>query len=150
LYADSHKITNGKTFVTNCKDTLYGGGGIMPDVFVPIDTIFYTQFINDLFTGSTYNSFLYHFYLDNRQQLDQYKTITDFIAHVDAAKVWQAFTEYPGAGTLLLLIKLQEQEKIQQRMKAMLARYRWRNQGFYQVMNNYDPLLEMALQQIKK
>ncbi|MBI5857293.1 MAG: S41 family peptidase [Sphingobacteriales bacterium] len=150
LYADSNKITNGKAFVTNCKDTVYGGGGIMPDVFVPIDTIFYTQLINDIFNGSAYNSFIYHYYLDNRQQLDQYKTITDFIANVDAAKVWQAFTGYAGTATYIQSIKLQEKDKIQQRMKAMLARYRWRNQGFYQVMNNYDHLLEMALQQIKK
>ena len=38
LYADSNKVMKGKYFITACKDTVYGGGGIMPNVFVPIDT----------------------------------------------------------------------------------------------------------------
>src|SRR6185503_15870339 len=38
MYADSNKFQKGVAFPTNCGDTLYGGGGIMPNVFVPIDT----------------------------------------------------------------------------------------------------------------
>src|SRR6185295_2084573 len=49
LYADSNKIQNGKQYKTPSNHIVYGGGGIMPDVFVPIDTATYPAGINELF-----------------------------------------------------------------------------------------------------
>ncbi len=150
VYADSNKIHNGKYFITNCSDTVFGGGGIMPDFFIPIDTILYSAQINDLFTGSLFNSFVYRYYLQTKQQLDQYKTVTEFIANIDATKLWDAFTKYPGTTPAIQSIKGKEKERIQERMKGILARYKWRNPGLYQVLNTNDPLVNTALQQVKK
>ena len=150
LYADSNKISNGKFFVTNCMDTVYGGGGIMPDIFVSIDTILYTPSINEIFSSSSFNSYVYHYYLQNKQQLEQHKTITDFINNVEAMKLWQGLTEYPGTNTLIQSVKQNEKEKIQQRMKGLLARYRWRIAGLFQVLNMNDPIINAAFQQIGK
>ena len=66
LYADSNKINNGKTYVTPAGDTLYGGGGIMPDRFVPIDTATYPAGISRLFANGSVNSFVYTYYLKNK------------------------------------------------------------------------------------
>jgi carboxyl-terminal processing protease len=150
LHADSNKIHNGKYFVTNCRDTVYGGGGIMPDIFVPIDTTLYTPHINDFFTSSLFNSFVYNYYLQNKQQLDQYKTISEFIKNVDAVKLWDAFVKYPGAANAIQAIKEKEKKRVQERMKGLLARYKWRNPGLYQVLNINDPLVNTALQQVEK
>lgn len=150
LYADSNKIFDEKIYVTNCSDTVYGGGGIMPDIFIPIDTVLFTPQINDLFTSSLFNSYVYHYYLQNKQQVDQYKTITEFISNVDATKLWEGFTKYPGTTPAIQAIKGREKERIQERIKGLLARYKWRNGGLYQVLNANDLLVNTALQQVEK
>jgi len=39
---------------------------------------------------------------------------------------------------------------LQQRLKALLARYKWRNSGFYQVLNNEDLVIKKAMEQLAK
>ncbi|ULT42869.1 hypothetical protein KRR40_04785 [Niabella defluvii] len=66
-YADSNKISNGKVYKTNGGRTVYGGGGIMPDVFVGLDTSNYSREINMLFLNGSFNDFVFHYYLDNKK-----------------------------------------------------------------------------------
>ncbi|RYF85020.1 MAG: PDZ domain-containing protein, partial [Chitinophagaceae bacterium] len=68
LYADSNKIHNGKEFKTPSGHIVFGGGGIMPDFFVPIDTSTYPISINRLFTSGGVNSFVYTYYLQHRKE----------------------------------------------------------------------------------
>ena len=51
------KSTMVKTYVTPAGDTVYGGGGIMPDIFVPIDTATYPPGINRLFVNGSFQQF---------------------------------------------------------------------------------------------
>jgi carboxyl-terminal processing protease len=67
---------NGKNYITPACDTVYGGGGIMPDRFVPIDTATYPAGINRLFANGSFNSFVYTYYLKNKPQVDQYTSPT--------------------------------------------------------------------------
>ena len=141
-YADSNKVTKGKAFITTCNDTVYGSGGIMPDVFVGIDTAEYSQQLNELLTGNALSSYVYHYYLQHKQQMEQYGSAEDFAQQFNAAGLWNGFAAYPAG------ITAKQKEKVQQRMKALLARFRWRNAGYYRVLNNNDPLLNIAVQQL--
>jgi carboxyl-terminal processing protease len=150
LYADSNKITNGKPFVTNCRDTVYGGGGIMPDIFVPIDTILYAQKINDIFGSISFSNYVYHYYLENRQMMEKYNSAADFVQQFDAGLLWDGFVKYSGASSLIQKVNGKEKEKIQERLKGLLARFRWRNSGLYQVLNFNDPVIDIATKQLNK
>src|SRR5438477_1038229 len=59
LHADSNKINKGQIFKTIVlKRPVYGGGGIMPDVFVPIDTNFIQRNVTQLYLETTFSNFI--------------------------------------------------------------------------------------------
>src|SRR5437762_4688369 len=64
LSADSNKIDHGKVYLTLGKEKhkVYGGGGIMPDVFVPIDTNNLQRNVTQLYLENTFSNFIYNYY----------------------------------------------------------------------------------------
>jgi carboxyl-terminal processing protease len=152
LYADSNKINNGKEYKTSSGKIVYGGGGIMPDIFVPIDTATYPAGINTLFIDGTFNNFVYSYYLENRRQIDQYTSVADYTRRFDRMNdMWNAFVRVAGSHAVdLNAISAKQKETLQRRMEAYLARFRWRNTGYYQVLNSDDTVINKALEQIKK
>lgn len=59
--------------------TVYGGGGIMPDVFVPLDTTQFSTYYRDLMAKGVFNTFVLKYLEDNRAQLlRDYPTEDDF------------------------------------------------------------------------
>ncbi len=153
LYADSNKVNNGKEFKTPSGRILYGGGGIMPDIFVPIDTSSYPAGVNRLFYSSSYNNFVYTYYLRNKAQIDQYKSAADYARNFDkAGDIWREFTKYAKSRdsvNLNILTPVQE-ASLQRRLEASLSRFRWRNNGYFQVLNDEDAVVRKALEVIKK
>jgi len=152
LYADSNKVNNGKNYVTPSGDTVYGGGGIMPDLFVPIDTATYPSGINRLFVNGSFNSFVYTYYLKNKTRVDQYSSAGDYVQRFDQSKVmWDQFVNYVKKDSVILdSLTAQQKESLQKRLEAFLARFKWRTDGFYQVMNNDDTVVKKALEELKK
>ena len=152
LYADSNKINNGKEYKTPAGRMVYGGGGIMPDLFVPIDTASYPSSINKLFINGSFNSFVYTYYLQHRAQLDQYTSATDYAQKFNQQnEMWDQFVSYTKKDSVNLnVVSVKQKESLQKRLEAYLARFRWRNSGFYQVLNNEDTVISKALEQLKK
>ena len=152
LYADSNKITNGKKYITRKGDTLYGGGGIMPDLFVAIDTSTYQRSINRMLLDGNFTSFVYNYYLQHKQLVDQYKTISDYQQHFNQAdEMWNDLIKFASKDSVnLSVVSIKEKESLQQRLKASLARFKWRNLGFYQVMNSNDPVIKKAKEELAK
>jgi carboxyl-terminal processing protease len=149
LFADSNKIMNGKSFVTACRDSVYGGDGIMPNFFVPIDTTFYGLQMNGLVAGNSLNSYIYNYYLQHKQQMEQYSSPADYVQRFNATELWDGLIKYPGDSIDLTKANSQEKELLQQRLKALLARFKWRNEGFYQVLNSNDPSIKKAMELMK-
>jgi len=156
LYADSNKINKGQVYTTLGKDKkkVYGGGGIMPDVFVPIDTNNVQHKVTELYletTFNTFNRFVYNYYVHNLSQLDQYKSAIDFAQRFpDINNVWNQLVDYAKKDTIYLRnIPEADQEGIKDRLKAYLARYKWRNEGFYEILNMKDAAIKKALEVLK-
>lgn len=78
---DSVKLNGGQLHHTlNLRRPVYGGGGIMPDKFVPIDTSYYTTYYRDLVARGVIIKFAQNYVDLNRKEIKkQYKTETDFI-----------------------------------------------------------------------
>jgi len=152
LYADSNKVNNGKEYKTKNGKILYGGGGIMPDVFVPIDTFGYSQKVNKLLIDGNFNGYVYNYYLQHRKEVDSYKTSGDYIQGFNHTnEMWDGFTNYATKDSVdLSTVTAKEKELLEKRLKAFLARFRWRNAGYYQVLNNDDPAIKKALEEMKK
>lgn len=151
-YADSNKITNGTPYKTHGGRTVYGGGGIMPDVFVGLDTSRYSREINKVFLNGSFNDFVFHYYLSHQELLTPYQTPQEFAQHFDPSKdMWTQFTEWVKKDTVNLSgIPEFEKKRVIDRMEAQLARFKWRDSGFYQVMNSKDSVVLKALEELGK
>ena len=148
LYADSNKINNGKQYKTPSGRIVYGGGGIMPDFFVPIDTASYPASVNRLFLNGSFNSFVYTYYLKNRLQIDQYSSADDYVKRFDRSdEMWDQFAGYAANNDSLTD---KQKESLQKRLEAYLGRFRWRNSGYYQVLNSDDTVINKAMERLKK
>lgn len=151
LSADSLKMHNGGTpYYTNCHDTLYGGDGITPNVFVPVDTSYAQQHVFDLQTSGKLSSFIYTYYLRHKAEINAYKNMNDYISRFDGMAMLNALAGSNVDTNLIRKITPREKELLSLRLKGLLARYRWRNSGFYQVVNNEDVVVQKALAIIAK
>ncbi len=78
---DSVKFPDSLMFTTPAGRKVYGGGGIMPDVFVPLDTTRLSNYYVELSRKNIINQFIADYLQKNRKTLkSQYKTIEDFKA----------------------------------------------------------------------
>ena len=140
-----HVHNNGKKYVTNCHDTLYGGDGITPDVFVSADTNSYKSSINALLGSNKLSNYIYSFYRSHKQQIDQYNTAGDYASRFNAEELWQGYSSLAADSVVSAHWSDTDKNFVKLRLKALLARYKWRNAGFYQVINQEDPALKKIL-----
>ena len=91
--ADSVSFPDSLKFETASGRVVYGGGGIMPDVFVPMDTIRLSDYFISLRSAGVLNTFALQ-WADQHRNDAQYATFDDFLAHYDSAAVVQSFVSY--------------------------------------------------------
>ena len=137
-----------KKYETPGKRLVYGGGGIMPDVFVPLDTSSYQRSVSRLLVDGGFNSFVYNYYLQHKPQIDQYSTAADYANRFNNGEVmWQELVQTAARDSInLTSVSTREKDALRLRLKALLARYRWRTTGFYQVLNTDDLMVKKAIE----
>ncbi|MCO6483251.1 MAG: S41 family peptidase [Flavobacteriales bacterium] len=142
--ADSIHFLDTLKYFTNNKRIVYGGGGIMPDVFVPIDTTLNSPWFGQLVRKGITNTTAIN-YVDRHRGdlLRQYKDVNDFRAR---------FKGGPELDNELL--RLAEEAKIEPdsagmarskplvdlRLKALIARDLWNTTAYWQVINPDNPV----------
>jgi carboxyl-terminal processing protease len=151
LSADSLKSHNsGKKFTNNCKDTLFGGDGITPTFFIPLDTSRTHQNILQVVNSEAVNKLIYQYYLQNRQQIEGYKSSQEFITQFNATTMWNNLQNMGTAAPILKSVNAKETALLQIRIKALLARYRWRNAGYFETLNADDAMIKKAVEVLSK
>lgn len=149
LNADSVKFDESLKFTTPKGRTVYGGGGIYPDVFIPNDTSGASYYLTELYYKGIFNHWAINY-------LDKYRSKwTDFHSfeknfNVPAAMFDQFLTYAEG-----LNVKRNEadiitsREVIKNRMKAEIARHIWKDSGYYAVYLKDDLDVQRALESLK-
>jgi carboxyl-terminal processing protease len=152
MHADSFHVNKDKAFQTTNGRTVYGGGGIMPDVFVPMDSSLYIHSITKLYLEGRFNNFVYKYYMAHLPEWQKYKSPAEFAAKFNNTEdAWKQLVVYAMKDSINLSIVPQEdKQEIQDRIKAYLARFRWRTQGFYEVSNSVDDIVKTAIKELKK
>jgi carboxyl-terminal processing protease len=144
-FPDSLKF---KTLVTG--RTVYGGGGIMPDYFVPMDTARYTDFHRNLIARGALNRFVINYFEKNRSELkQQYPTFdkfdNEFIVTDDMLKNMLSLAEEEK-------VKFNEEEYLKSRplietqVKALVARDLFDQTEYYRVINTENESLKRAIE----
>jgi carboxyl-terminal processing protease len=151
LTADSIHFLKDQAYKTTGGRTVYGGGGITPDVFVPIDSSLFTRSVTRLYLDGRFNNFVYRYYIRNKDRFTQYKSPSDLNARfTNTADAWNELVDYASKDSINLKnVPAEDKVKIQQRIKAYLARMKWRTQGYHEVLNNYDPMMRKAMELLR-
>jgi carboxyl-terminal processing protease len=130
---------------------VYGGGGITPDIFVPLDSSVFVSDISDAYPDSRLNVFLYRFYLDHKHELSNYKSPADFNRLFKAENLWEPLLAFAKKDTVdIAQITSGFRPIFLQRLKSNLARQMWRSEGFFEVWNSTDPIVKRAVEEMKK
>ena len=134
------------------KRTVYGGRGIMPDVFVAIDTAYNSSYFRKLAGKNVLNSFALEYFDNNRTILTgRYKTFDDFkknfsfsqediksfIAKGEAEDVQYDEAQFNISRDEILLI-----------LKGLIASNIWQISEYYQIINQNDNVIDRALKVI--
>ncbi len=149
---DSVKTDNGKIFVTKLKKRkVYGGGGIMPDVFVGIDTGAVGKNIIRLINDGSLNNLMYKNYMQQRSEINKFKNANEFVTGYNMDDAWKALVDFAAKDSIdLKNINAADKDYVQKRMKAQLARYQWRSEGYYEALNIFDPAIKKAMEEFAK
>ncbi len=142
--ADSIHFADTVRYFTNNKRVVYGGGGIMPDVFVPIDTSLSSAWFGQLVRKGITNTAAINYVDRHRAELrKRYKDVDTY------RKEFTVDDELQGE-----LLKLAEEAKIKLdstgmersrplvdlRLKALIARDLWNTTAYWQVVNDNNPV----------
>jgi len=151
LQPDSVILDKGPAYKTKKGKVVYGGGGITPDIFVAFDTSGIAKEISVLFYNQSFGKFIYTYYINNKNYFDQYKDAADFIARfTDTKTAWISLLEYAGLeGVNLYSVSEHDQWEVEKRIKTWMARQIWKMDGYYQVNNLYDPVVQRGYQEIR-
>ena len=133
--------------------TVYGGGGIMPDEFVPLDTLQYTKFHRQLAAKSIIINANLKYIDNNRKQLKkQYPTFESFR---DSFQVPQSVIDGIMAEAEKQKVKAKDDAELQRtlpylrlQLKALIARDLWDMNEYFQLMNTKNHIVQRALQLI--
>jgi carboxyl-terminal processing protease len=119
---------------------------------VPMDTSIYTQSITRLYLDGRFNNFVYQYYITHKKEWQKYKSPADFAAHYqDSPDAWKQLVAYAVKDSVnLSIIPPKDKKEVQDRIKAYLARLRWRTQGFYQVSNAFDTVVIKGKEVVEK
>ena len=90
---DSIKHT-GPAYHTGFGRTVYGGGGITPDIFVPEDTLGMTSYYKQAAMSGLILQFAYSYTDENRRKLSSYKTLPELEAYLDKQNLIEQFVVY--------------------------------------------------------
>lgn len=152
LVADSIHFADSLKFTTTGGRTVYGGGGIMPDYFVPADTSGGSLY----FTRLRQSGLIYRFALsysdDNRKALSELSTADQFDDYLTNESVMKKFVSFASEkGIRASGNDLQRSgEVIEIQLKAYIARNFLDSQGFYPIWENLDTTLQQAIKYLDK
>lgn len=153
--ADSIHFADSLKYYTLRKHrVVYGGGGIMPDVFVPLDTTQYTKFLRQMAARSyIINANLKYIDVNRKQLKKQFATFNDFNARFE---VPQSLIDDVVQAAEKDKIKPKDQQELQatlpqlrRQLKALIARDLWDMSEYFQVINETNPIVIKAVGLLK-
>lgn len=153
LNADSIKLDKSKQYKTPEGKIVFGGGGIMPDVFVPIDTTKSNPFLNKVFYAGLINTFAFEYADKNRSELKKYTNSKTFINQFKiTTAIFDEFYEYCKKQSIELgsLNKQQSNVALEPYLKALIGKNAFDKDAYYPIINKNDKCIIKAIEELLK
>lgn len=146
--ADSIHFNDSLKFKTSKGRIVYGGGGIMPDYFVPLDTTdMSVDYLRKLTASNVFREYTLEYYEEHKSQLEKMsfeeyhknfevsdKMLNDLVKLAESADVPYKEQEFK-----------ESKDIIKNRVKALIARSAWGNEGAYPIFNEENDIFQQAL-----
>jgi carboxyl-terminal processing protease len=145
--ADSVKFNDSLKYKTLNGRTVYGGGGIMPDYFVPLDTTLTSRYFNELSYANVLREYAFNYGDQNGKALEQ-KGYKDYLQNFEVGDVMlNQVVELGKKNNIKPDLKdLNANKKLfQVYLKAEIARKVWGNSAFYPIFNETNEVLQQAI-----
>ena len=150
LYAqDSMKVEDSLKFYTDKGRVVYGGGGINPDYFVAIDTSGRSDWLYDIFASNVINTFVFDYVDEHQKELMRYHSAQEFHDNFHINKtLFNNFVDYTKKeGISNTKSQIQHSEGwMKMRIKSVIARQEWNEEGFFRTVNHSDSMMLKALE----
>jgi carboxyl-terminal processing protease len=147
--ADSIKKVDSLMYFTKAGRPVFGGGGITPDIFVPLDTTTYGMFFTEAFYLGLFNKFAFEFSDNNRDDFKRtYGSAQNFITNFKAGNDFYAnFVAFVKKNNLSPNQQeiIESKNAITSRLKALIGRNIFGNDAFYYEVLKNDSDLKIAL-----
>ncbi len=153
VHADSIKFPDSLKYFTQNKRVVYGGGGIMPDYFIPLDTSFVSRYYTDVLRKGLINEFTLQYIEVNRKDLikkypdiktfkngfsDDQKLLDEFVAFAEKKEVERNDKDLEASG-----------QQIKAVLKGLIARNLFTQNAYFEVISSTDDDLLKAIEVIK-
>lgn len=145
--ADSIQFNDSLKYETLSGRSVYGGGGIMPDYFVPLDTSSNSTYLNKLFISNSIQEFTFKYVNDNKQMLAD----MDYKDYFNTFKVSKQMRDElasigKGNGVKPDFNDMNKNQALfDLHIRAQIARQIWDNEGFYPIFNQTNEVLQQAV-----
>ena len=149
--ADSTVFNDSLKYTTTEGRTVYGGGGIMPDIFVAVDTSDFTDYYYKLISEGLIYKFALEYTDKHRhelQKINDYKKINNNLLENNVFDKFIAYASRNGIKHNAKEIKISE-KIISARLRAFIARNIIDDKGFYPIIREIDDVLDKAVENFK-
>lgn len=152
FYSSDSIKTQGEIFHTRNGRIVYGGGGVMPDFFVAMDTTDITPYYKDAYLSGLMNKFSLEFVDNNRKKLSSFENLASIKKYLESQNVVDKFATYADKNGLRrrnLMIK--KSYKILSRVLNQIIIYDVFDRAIAtEYLNEIDPVILKSLQVIKE
>ena len=147
FHSDSIKFNDSLKYKTLNGRTVYGGGGKMPDYFVPLDTTLTSHYLNALYNSNSLQEYTLYYADEHKAELEKMgfgKFYKDFLVTgeminrlVATGKGNKVEPDYKDLAKNNLVFQVH--------IKAQIARKIWKNDGFFPIFNETNEILQQAV-----
>ena len=147
---DSIVFNDSLKFITPNGKIVYGGGGIMPDIFVPLDTNSYHPAISEAIRKDLIRQFAFNYTNQYRSELES-QELSNFIAffelNINELKNLELYFNSFNVKISIFELSKIDKDILTTQIKAYIARNIWNDDGFFPVIHTIDNTFQKAIMQ---
>lgn len=142
----------GPAFHTSIGRTVYGGGGITPDIFIPEDTLNMTSYYKEAVMSGLVMQYAFQYTDDNRQLLREYDSLASLQAYLKRQGLVERFVTYANQhGLQRRNLMIQKSYRLLDRFLTSRIVYNILNEeAWAEYINQDDPVIKSALEVMRK
>lgn len=146
--ADSIKFDDSLRYETKAGRSVYGGGGIMPDFFVPLDTTMSSVYVNRLFNSDSSREFILDYLNKNKKRFEGMSFDEYYNNYQISEEMLQGLIKVGEKNKVKFDQKdyLKSKEYLKILLKAHMGRNIYDDNAFYKVINEINEIYLQAIE----